>query len=260
MTPMSTTEIDAVTTDLDAAVARARELRTPAGYFTAMYGQTTRAVRQHVLDGVFEDNERMVALVGRFAARYLAAVGAAQSGAPMSRCWQVAFDAAARPRHDTVILQHLLLGMNAHINLDLAVAAADQCPGDAILGLRNDFQRINDVLSALLGPVRACIGRFSPLLDVLDRVGGHDDDRMLNFSIGVAREEAWTEAVSLATAAPDRREQLVDSLDRRVAVLGRLVATPGGLLQRAVELVAASESDDVVAVIDALGRVSAPPA
>ena len=259
MAPPTTAGLDDVVSVLDTAVARARDRRDPAGFFAALYGQTTRAVRARVLAGGFDDGPRMVDFVSRFAARYLAALGAAEAGQAMSRCWQVAFAVAARPGHDTLILQHLLLGMNAHINLDLAVAAADLCPGEAIAGLRDDFQRINAVLGSLLGPVRACLDHFSPLLDVLDRVGGRDDDQILNFSIRVARDEAWRAAVTLATAGPERRDELVDSLDRRVAVLARLVATPGGLLQRAVDLVAASESDDVAAVIDALGQVVVPP-
>ncbi len=104
--------------------------------------------------------------------------------------------------------------------------------------------------------VRAIIGRFSPLLDVIDRVGGSDDDEVLNFSIRVARDESWTQALILAEAdGADRRDRIVDSLDRRVAVLGRVVAHPGGLLQRAIDLVGATETDDVVKVMDALGQV-----
>ena len=78
----------------------------------------------------------------------------------------MAFDAG----HDHLILQHLLLGINAHVNLDLAVVAAEICPGEEITALRDDFMRINAVLAALLPKVRLCIGRYSPLLDVLDRV------------------------------------------------------------------------------------------
>ncbi|MDQ3640851.1 MAG: hypothetical protein M3450_05110 [Actinomycetota bacterium] len=37
-------------------------------------------------------------------------------------------------------------------------------------------------------------GRFSPLLDVIDPVGGADDDEVLNFSIRVAHDEAWGQA------------------------------------------------------------------
>jgi hypothetical protein len=48
-------------------------------------------------------------------------------------------------------------------------------------------------------------------------------------------------------------------LDRKVAVLARLVVEPGGILERAVDVVAHLESDDVVAVIDALALVEPRP-
>jgi hypothetical protein len=248
---MSTIRIDAVVTRIDEAVAAARLRRDRLGWFAAMYAQTTRSVRADVAAGRFDDAGRMEEFVTRFAARYLGPLG----GGAVPRSWQVAFDAARTG--DNVILQHLLLGINAHINLDLAVVAAEVCPGERIYSLHDDFMRVNAVLGALLPKVRACIGRFSPLLDVIDRVGGADDDEVLHFSIRVARDEAWQQAVTLASTPDDaRRAQLVDSLDRRVAVLGKLLAHPGGLLQRAVDLVAATESDDVPAVIDALGQVA----
>jgi hypothetical protein len=240
---------------MEAEVDAARQLADRRGWFGAMYLQTTRTVRDRVAAGLFDDAERMCRFVEAFAARYLTPLQASRQGQPVPRCWALAFDTAAR--RDKVILQHLLLGINAHVNLDLAVVAAEICPGEQIGSLNDDFMRVNAVLAELLPAVRACIGRFSPLLDVIDRVGGADDDEILNFSIRVAREEAWSQALLLAaTDDPARRAQLVDSLDRAVSVLGKVVASPGGLLRRAVDLVAATESDDVVAVMDALGRVT----
>ena len=243
--------------EMDRAVDDARRRRDRAGWFAAMYRQTTRTVRAQVAAGSFDDAERMGRFVARFAGRYLAPLAAAHRGEPVPRSWRVAFDATRRS--DRVILQHLLLGINAHVNLDLAVVAAEIAPGAEIGSLHDDFMRINGILGSLLPHVRACIGRFSPLLDVLDRVGGGDDDEMLNFSIRVARDEAWAQALALAPVDdPVRRAAMIDSLDRRVAVLAKVVADPGGLLGPAVDLVAATESDDVVAVIDALGRVTLP--
>ena len=255
MTPISTAQIDVVVHNLAAEVDAARQRADRRGWFGAMYLQTTRTVREQVAAGQFDDGERMCRFVEAFAGRYLAPLQASLEGRPVPRCWAVAFDLARRA--DKVILQHLLLGINAHVNLDLAVVAAETCPGAEIGSLHDDFMRVNGILGALLPEVRACIGRFSPLLDVIDRVGGADDDEILNFSIRVARDEAWSQAQLLAaTDDPARRAQLVDSLDRAVAVLGKVVASPGGLLRRAVDLVAATESDDVVAVMDALGRVT----
>ena len=228
------------------------------GWFAAMYRQTTITVRDQAAAGGFDDADRMGRFVERFAARYLGPLADAQTGRPVPRSWRIAFDAAQSGDH--VILQHLLLGINAHVNLDLAIVAAEICPGDQITSLQGDFMRVNAVLGALMPRVRACIGRFSPLLDVIDRVGGADDDEVLNFSIRVARDEAWDQALILAAVDdPVRRAHLIDSLDRRVAVLSRVVAHPGGLLQPAVDLVAATESDDVVAIMDALGRVTLAP-
>lgn len=241
---------------MEAAVQAARADADRRGWFTAMYRQTTRAVRDRTAAGVFDDPERMGRFVERFAARYLGPLRAHAEGRPVPRCWRAAFEAG----RDHLILQHLLLGMNAHVNLDLAVVAAETCPGREIESLRDDFMRVNDILGALLPKVRFCIGRFSPLLDVIDRIGGGEDDEILNFSLRVARKEAWSQALVLAsTDDPARRAELVDSLDRGVAVLGKVVASPGGLLQRAVDLVAATESDDVVAVMDALGEVAPDP-
>jgi hypothetical protein len=241
---------------LEAAVRVAHTEADRRGWFTAMYRQTTRAVRDRTAAGAFDDPERMGRFVERFAARYLEPLRAHGGRRPVPRCWRIAFDAG----RDHLILQHLLLGMNAHVNLDLAVVAAETCPGEEIAALHDDFMGVNDILGALLPKVRVCIGRFSPLLDVIDRIGGGEDDEVLNFSLRVARKEAWSQALLLAST-PDaaRRAELIDSLDRGVAVLGKVVASPGGLLQRAVDLVAATESDDVVAVMDALGEVALDP-
>ena len=236
-------------------VAAARTRGDRLGWFGALYGQTTRTVRDQVAAGRFDDAERMCHFVERFAARYTGPLAAWQTGLPVPKSWKVAYQATGA--RDTIILQHLLLGINAHVNLDLAVVAAETCTSDEIDGLHDDFMRINEVLGALMPRVRGCIGRFSPLLDVIDRLGGGEDDEVLNFSIRVARDEAWSQALTLAAVdEPARRQALVDSLDRRVAVLGKLVAHPGGLLQPAVDVVAATESDDVVAVLDALTRVT----
>ena len=43
--------------------------------------------------------------------------------------------------------QHLLLGCNAHINLDLGVALADIARGKELEPLRSDFEAINGLLA-----------------------------------------------------------------------------------------------------------------
>ena len=246
-------EIDAIVDRLDHVVADARARRHPSGFFSAMYRQVTKTVGREIEAGRFDDDPRMARFVGMFAGRYLEALRLWQGGQPPTRSWRATFRAG--DRSDALILQHLLLGMNAHINLDLAVVAATLCPGDSISQLKGDFGRINDILHGLMQPIQDCVGHFSPLLHILWDFGGSADDEVLNFSIRVAREDAWHQAVTLAHLDPTRFAPAVDSLDRKVAVLARLVGEPGGTLGHAVHVVRFMESRDVVAVIDALAKV-----
>ena len=78
----------------------------------------TAKVAEGIAARFFDDGERMERLNVAFAARCLSALGACRHGAPPTRSWALAFEAgeALRP----VVLQHLLVGINAHMNLDLA--------------------------------------------------------------------------------------------------------------------------------------------
>ena len=111
--------------------------------------------------------------------------------------------------------------MNAHINLDLAVVAATLCPGDAIYQLKGDFNRINDILHGLMQPIQDTVGRYSPLLHILWDIGGEADDEVLNFSIRVARNDAWQQAVTLAHLDP------TGSPRRSIRSTGRWRCWPG---------------------------------
>ncbi len=98
----------------------------------------------------------MERLAVTFAGYYLRA----RSGeGPVPRCWRAADDVAADP--DLVVVQHLLLGINAHVNHDLAQAVVDVAPGACGLAVvRRDFDAINDVLAAT----------FDTVIDDIDRV------------------------------------------------------------------------------------------
>ena len=73
----------------------------------------------------------------------------------IAQCWSVAFHAAHR--RPPIIFQHLLLGMNAHINLDLGIACAEVAPGPAIddLELWDRVAAYEEDLRALVGAIRA---------------------------------------------------------------------------------------------------------
>ncbi len=235
--------------DLDAIVDAARREPSTRGYFAAVYRSVTAAVADAVDDGVFADGARMELLAAQLVARYTDAVAGRSPG----RGWRVALRATQPDRAGyTMIVQHLALGLNAHVNADLPVLAARIAPGDAIDGLAPDFAAINGLVARFLDAAQDAIGRFSPLLARLDEVGGRSDEQVAGFAVDQARDDAWRHARVLAALPEPLRDDAADLLDRRSAFLGRLVADPPFPVGPVARAVAAGESRDVVAVIDAL--------
>lgn len=146
--------------------------------------------------------------------------------------------------------------MNAHINLDLGVVTAESFP-DSLDSFHGDFNKINQILSALVSGVEAVVGRFSPLIDLLDRVGGRDEAAVLNFSMDAARDDAWRHAVILSLQPPSIRPYTIQALDGKTAFLGKLISQPGRLCEKVVDLIRDTESRDVPAIIDALNSIAA---
>lgn len=249
---MQATDIDDVLVQLGRIIERYRERKNPLAFFPAVYRATTARVRAGIREGRFADGARMERLATVFANRYLAAFHVAEAGAGgrPARAWQAAFDAAARPH--TMILQHVLVGMNAHINFDLPLAVIAAAGQGAVADIEADFQEINHILAALLDPVQEVIDGFSPLLNVLDQVGGRTDEALVTFSINNARDEAWHEATRLALEPVEQRERSILSLDRRVTLLAERIIMPDGPLGMASSLIARTESTDIAAITAAM--------
>jgi hypothetical protein len=256
---MAAENIDDVVDGLAGIVRKASHAGDRAGYFAALYRQVTVEVRTAIHHGLFDDGARMDRFDTLFGNRYFDAYDAWRRDRGGPRCWRTAF--GLLDDADTVIVQHLILGVNAHINLDLAIAAARTSPGEAIQELRRDFLLINDILARVVLAVQSSVGDVSPFLWVLDQVGGRTDERILDFSIRQSREEAWHNAVLLAGQNETEREATIERLDVRTDVLARLTARPGGLVRSALRLIRSGESDDVPAVIAHLDRaMERPPA
>ena len=250
--PEPARDVAEVLARLDAVVEDARAVGSRLGFFAALYRNVTRRVAQGIADGDFDDGPRMARLDADFANRYLAALAARLRGRPTPSAWRVAFDAADGA--DAVVLQHLLLGMNAHINVDLGAATATVSAGARLDDVRGDFDRINKLLADLTDGVEDRLDELSPGISELDALAGDGDERLAVFSIGVARDDAWRLAQTLDAAPAFLRESIARLADEKAAMLGRLVAHPPGAARTAIAAVLAAERADVRAVIDVLAR------
>ena len=161
--------------------------------------------------------------------------------------------ATSRP----IVLQHLLAGINAHINLDLGIAAAQTAPGQSLPDLRRDFDRINEILASLVAGLARDLADISPWIGLLDRVGGRHDDEVIRFSIEVARSEAWRFAMELAPLPRSDWGGPIGARDARVAHLARRVLHPGWLALPLL-VIRARESREVRRNIEVLNRVEPP--
>jgi hypothetical protein len=243
--------LDGTLEQLDVIIAAAHSHRSPIGIFPAMYRSVTADIRDAVRGGFFADNTTMEHLAVVFADRYLDALALWTKGESATRSWMVAFDAATDGSR-RMIVQHLLAGMNAHINLDLGIVAAEVSGSDPE-GAYRDFLRVNEILFQKLNGLQDILGSVSSRMAWVDRLGGRLDERLMTFAIKDARDDAWDLAESLM-ADPDHAERLIEERDIRTAELGATIVG-GAMPVRAVSrFVARSEPADVRDVVTAFSQ------
>ena len=220
--------IDDVIADLDQIILNSKEEKSPLGYFAALYRKVTVEVKNGIENDFFEDGPRMEKLDVIFAGRYIDAYNAYQNGESVTVSWLKAFHLSKR--YWPNVLQHLLIGMNAHINLDLGIAAAEVMQGKDIENLKGDFNKINKVLADLVDDVEKDLSQIWPFLTKILKWVGKVDTWLINFSMELARDGAWRFAVKYANTPLSEQESCIQSRDQRVANIGNLVTNPGWLI------------------------------
>ncbi len=239
--------IDEVLAQLDAIIDWSTASQSRLGYFPALYRKVTLQVQKGISKGDFEDGDRMERLDVIFANRYLKAFDQYLNGADPSSVWDFAFKVS--DQWWPIVLQHLLLGMNAHINLDLGIAAARTVEADSLPGLQGDFNKINEVLASLVGGVQEELERIWAPYRILNRALGRVDSAIINFSMGKARDQAWSVALRLGSLNRVDQEREIERLDTKVAHLARLVRHPGIIGSAATRLIRLGERETIPGTI-----------
>lgn len=234
---------------LNRVVASAADEDSRLGIFPAMYRSVTVAVWDAVrAGGFFDDDARLEELTVVFAAQYLDAWDQHRRGDQPAAAWKLAFEVAESQRR-RMILQHLLLGMNAHINLDLGIATS-RVGGDRLPVLYADFIRVNEILFAILDQLQAGLGVVSPRMSLFDRLGGSWDETFMRMGIRTARDLAWHFAEHLA--GDSEPEEAIRRRDEETAWVGRLIGRRWSPIHALAVLIARAETAPMREVFDAL--------
>jgi hypothetical protein len=211
------------------------------GYFAAMYARVTRRIATAIDDGRFTDGERMDEFATAFANYYVLAL---RGDVPAPRCWTATWDVAGE--RTLLVAQHLLLGINAHVNHDLALTVVEVAATRGDIGsIRPDFNAVNDILAETYDELLADLGRVSRWATRASGIGGAD---AFNFSLRIAREQAWRAAVAMHTLDDLGLRTYQAELDRLVTVLAHQITRPPRFVRPLVWLARRFEDSDAPSV------------
>jgi hypothetical protein len=207
----------------------------PAACFNTLYRTITGFIEERSKRDEFADNPFLVALDVEFARRYFAAVGAAAAGgdAKLPRVWGVLFDAGL----DLSPMASAALGVNAHINYDLAFALVGtlQQLGDEQAFPADDSKQmaaylaVNEIFhQAMPGLMQEFAGKDHYVRAVI-RLAGHLGDVVADGAVDMTRGLAWDVAKAElwpVRGKPDDLTRRGEELDMLATGIGWLVRSP----------------------------------
>jgi Family of unknown function (DUF5995) len=216
--------IDALIGRMEGLLAPLEARGDPGRFFLATYLRTTQAVREELDRDGFRDTDWVERWDVAFAGLYLDALEAAEAGRRPPEPWAVAFGAGERDRFPP--LRHVLLGMNAHINYDLAqsllaVISEEEFDDPQLLASRAaDHEHIDSVLVARVGAEDSELEALSGGRSLVDRLLQPLNRLSTKRFLRESRAKVWANTRLLDAA----RRQGADAYAARLAELERLAA------------------------------------
>lgn len=201
----------------------------PNAPFALTYLYMTKQVTAWVAQCYFDYNGAMADFTQAFARRYIDAVDAylaytTSAGPAPTAIWLEAFLWGAAG--DSSVLQDMFLGMNAHINYDLALVVYQT--GVSQIGLRNykyDYNRINDAIASVLNPV---YGELAARYDASFTINPVANQAIAALVI-TWREQAWQTGFLYQTALTSTlRNALVATSEVYALTVAQPFQTPNG--------------------------------
>lgn len=172
--------------------------------FLSCYRLMTSNMLTAIDAGEFHDSTWVTALLHHFAEYYFVALEDYERGSSgTAAIWRLTFDAAAQG--EVMVLQNLLLGINAHINYDLVLALVDLLEPEWIAltpQLRQrryeDHCHVNTIIGQTVDSVQEqVVDPVSPAMGLVDDLLGPVDEWIASRMIAGWREAVWNAAVQI---------------------------------------------------------------
>ncbi len=176
------------------------------------------ALGERSFDGgrVFLDARWTEELLVAFANLYLDTLEEEEASHYHSSTWAQAHR-CAKSQKGTVV-EDLLLGVNAHINVDLAYAVylvlqneRAGTPDPVLLARRKfDYEQVNRILFECIDPIEEEISsHYGGVIGVVDDLMGSLDEALTRYGVKRFREQVWWHGLSLLSAETSEERALV---------------------------------------------------
>ena len=225
------TDDQATLTQMTTLVEQWEAVHDRRAIFLGCYRLMTRNMLDAIRVGRFHDGAWVSRLLERFAAYYFAALARFEQDGPSTPpVWKLAFDATRD--EDVTTLQHLLLGVNAHINFDLVFSLYDLLQADWVELTAEqreqrhaDHELVNRIIGETTDRVQdQVVEQFSPWTDLLDKLLGPVDEWFTSQLISQWREDVWEAAVCYLEASDaDTRAELHRQIEQSALERGTLM-------------------------------------
>jgi hypothetical protein len=183
--------------------------------FLACYQRMTDHMLAGVAGGEFHDPDWVAQLINDFADYYFAALQSWDQGASAPLVWQYTFACAAN--QNMSVVQHLLLGVNAHINCHLVLVLDDLLrPEWPELSptqrdrRHHDYLTVNRVIQRTIDRVQdEVIGPYSKMLQLVDVACGPLDEWCTARLIRNWRDDVWQQAMTLIRLSDNEERKIM---------------------------------------------------
>lgn len=186
--------------------------------FLKCYGMMTANMVSALDQGQFIDKDWVHVLLEHFADYYFRALDSYQQLETASpRVWQIAFKAASQP--DLQLVQHLMLGVNAHINYDLVYAVVDllapewkDLSPESKTARHQDYCLVNEIIRETIDVVQDDIlEKDNQVMQLLDLALLNLDEWMIGQFVKNWRDQVWSQAIKLIVNEDQKSNRILNT-------------------------------------------------